>query len=137
MELPKITEIQNNLSLIIKNLKSLIESFTVKDDLSQEEYNTQLDSIINGLGKLLIKMKGVDHPNSKINKQSSNAYKEVCKIFKKLKLGTSNIEMKYQNDKLNRFFSWENIYKTTKMRNDILAHLKGVLKDLRKIQKKI
>lgn len=142
MDLSTIPEMHNDFSVTVKDLKCLIESFTAKDDLSQEEYLTQFNPIFLGLVRLGTKMDGfsalysVDHPNSKISKQYSKAHKELWKILGKLRLGTSKIEKKYLYDKL-RCFSWEHIYKTTKMRNDILAHLKDVLKDLLKIQKKI
>ena len=142
MELPTIPEMRNDCSVIVKNLERLIEFFASKDELSQEEYLTQFGSIAIGLVRLdtkmgLMALNSVNQPNSKVNRQYEKAYKELWKILKKLWLGTVNIEKRYLEVKFNRFLPWEHIYKTTEMRNDIRNHLKGVLKDLIKLQKKI
>ncbi len=142
MELPKITDMQNDFSVIIKNLQSLIDSLIAKDDLYYEEYSAQFGSIVSEIISLETKMNGfsaltANQPNSKISKQFSSAYKELWKTRKKLRLGYSKIEKKYLSDKLNRIFSWEHAYKTTKMRSEMTTELKAGLKDLLKIQEKI
>jgi hypothetical protein len=135
-----IPEMRDDFSVIVKNLECLIESFTTKDDLSQEEYYAGFSPIFLGLVSLEIKMNGFSAQRSTDNKSKklySKGYKEMWKALGKLRLGTLKIEKKYLFNKSNQYFSWEHVYKTTKMRSDIIAQLKAVLKALLKIQKKL
>ena len=137
MELPTITEMRNDYSVIVKNLENLIETLASKNHLSQKEYESLFGRTINGFPKLETKMAyfaSSDKFQSKISKSYLKANKELGKILKKLYY-TSHIEAEHLE--LNNFFPWEHIYKTTKMRIDILNHLKVVLRDLKKLQKEI
>lgn len=137
MELPTIPEMRNDFSAIVTNLESLIETLASKDDLSQKEYESQFGRTINGFPKLETKMAyfaSSDKFKSKMSKSYLKASKELGKIRKKLYY-TSHMET--EQLELNNYFPWEHTYKNTKMRIDILNHLKVVLRELKKLQKEI